>query len=64
MAVKHIPTLPGYGGIVPKVALVCLVKILFCITLRVLDTEKIWGLCLCSVLPLSYLQNQHLRLKN
>lgn len=45
MAVKDIPTLPGYGGIVPKVALVCLVKILFCITLRVLDTEKIWGLC-------------------
>lgn len=28
MAVKDIPTLPGYGGVVHKVALLCQVKIL------------------------------------
>lgn len=64
MAVKDIPTLPDYGGVVHKVALLCLVKILFCVTLTVIDIEKIWGLRLCSVLPLCRPQNQHLHLKN
>lgn len=64
MAVKDIPTLPGYREVVHNVALLCLVKTLFCVILIVKDTEKICGLHLCSVLPLSHPQIQLLHLKN